>query len=183
MLDLETMGNKSNAAIVSIGAIEFNLDTGVEASIFYERIDLQSCIDRGLKIDASTLYWWLKQNEEARLELAKGGIDLYEALGEFSSWIYQCNTRCGKSKSTKLWGNGARFDIGLLEDAYVACGYHEMPWLHYNELDLRTLVYFAPQIKDEVRNNFKGVAHNPIDDCRVQIKYATRIWNKMKNNG
>jgi len=47
MLDLETMGRKSNSALVSIGAVEFNLETGETGKEFYEVIDLQSCLDVG----------------------------------------------------------------------------------------------------------------------------------------
>jgi DNA polymerase III epsilon subunit-like protein len=63
MLDLETLGNKSNSAILSIGAVEFDLETGETGREFYQRIDLQSCIDKGLIINGSTFYWWITQNE------------------------------------------------------------------------------------------------------------------------
>ena len=39
MLDLETMGRKSNSALVSIGAVEFDLITGETGREFYKVID------------------------------------------------------------------------------------------------------------------------------------------------
>ena len=173
MLDLETMGNKSNTAIISIGAVEFNIDTGETGDEFYTRVDLQSCLDIGLKINASTVYWWLTQNEKARQEVAKGGENIKIALEAFNDWFKKLGDK------VKIWGNGARFDIGILEDAYVACGYQKMPWHFRAEMDLRTLVAFAPEIKKETMNNFKGVEHDAVDDCKAQIEYASKIWNKF----
>lgn len=177
MLDLETMGNKSNAALISLGAVEFDINTGETGREFYKRIDLQSSLDVGLKINASTLYWWLTQNELARQEVAQGGENIIKVLNEFKRWLFKNNGEVGK-----LWGNGVRFDVGLLEDAYVACGYTEMPWGFRDELDLRTLVYFAPEIKLQVQNEWKNkmIEHHPIDDCKMQIVYAHKIWKKIK---
>jgi len=176
MLDLETMGNKSNSVIVSIGAVEFNIETGETGREFYQIIDMQSCLDQGLKINASTLKWWMQQIDEVRLELTKDGNHLAQVLGEFRFWLDEC------IENVKIWGNGARFDIGILEDAYVMCNYHEMPWGFRNEMDLRTLVAFAPEVKKQVLHNTDGPAHDPIFDCKVQIDYASQIWNKLKIN-
>ena len=122
MLDLETIGNKSNAALLSIGAVEFNIKTGKTGREFYKVIDLQSCLDVGLRVDASTFYWWLQQNQQARDAIC---VDkkhsLQTVLHMFSVWMNDC------IENIEIWGNGVRFDIGLLEDAYVACGIHEMP--------------------------------------------------------
>lgn len=175
MLDLETMGNKSNAALISLGAVEFNLDTGETGREFYNRIDLQSCLDVGLVVNASTVYWWLTQNRQAQEEVAKGGDELTAVLVNFHGWLWQC------IKGVKLWGNGARFDIGILEDAYVAIGYKIMPWGFRDERDLRTLAAFAPEIKARFATERKSkmVEHHPIDDCKMQIAYASEIWKKL----
>lgn len=170
MLDLETMGNKSNAALISIGAVEFDINTGELGRQFYKRIDLQSAIDAGLIINGSTVYWWLQQNEKARMEVCKGGEDIMTVLYEFSVFLKSLG-------EVEVWGNGLRFDVGLLEDAYVKAHYHEMPWNFRKERDVRTLVAFAPEIKD----NYPviGIEHNPVDDCIHQIGYCHLIWKKM----
>lgn len=66
MLDLETMSNKGNAAIVSIGAVAFEPSTGELGPEFYLTVDLVSCEKLGLHIDADTVLWWMKQSSEAR---------------------------------------------------------------------------------------------------------------------
>lgn len=178
MLDLETMGNKSNSAIVSIGAVEFDIETGELGREFYCVISLQSCLNKGLIINASTLYWWLLQNENARKEICAGNskiaTTLERALENFSSFINKIG-----GNNVQIWGNGARFDIGILEDAYVSCGYLEMPWNFRNERDVRTLVSFAPNIKEQFQ--FQGIEHHPIHDCKHQIKYCHAIWSVLRH--
>lgn len=168
MLDLETMGNKSNTALVSIGAVEFNIITGKTGREFYKVIDLQSCLDVGLKVQASTIYWWLQQSDAARKRICEKGSDIYMVLEEFRTWMQDCIAK------VRIWGNGVRFDIGLLEDAYVACNM-ATPWYFRSEMDVRTLVSFAPEVKASMP--FEGVEHDPIDDCKHQIKYCSKIWN------
>jgi hypothetical protein len=172
MLDLETMGNKSNAAIVSIGAVEFNINTGETGREFYERIHLQSAINAGLKAEGGTIMWWLQQSQEARDEICKVGDNLNNVLEKLKSFMSNLG-------QFHIWGNGLRFDVGILEDAYVACGYETMPWHPKRELDVRTLVLYAPEIK--ANWVMSGMLHNPIDDCKHQIGYCNAIWKKMHN--
>lgn len=171
MLDLETMGNTSHSSIISIGAVEFNIETGETGREFYERIDLQSCLDNKLIVNGSTIYWWLEQNEKARKEVCRGGKHIEGVLSLLRTFMITLG-------NFQIWGNGVRFDVGILEDAYVACGYQELPWNFRNERDVRTLVSFAPSIKEHYP--FQGIEHNPIDDCKYQIAYCSAIWNKLK---
>ena len=171
MLDLETMGRKSNSALVSIGAVEFNLETGETGKEFYEVIDLQSCLDVGLKVEASTIYFWLQQSQQARDAICKDKkYPLTSVLHMFYVWME------GRIKDVKIWGNGVRFDIGLMEDAYSACQLLNS-WNFRSERDVRTLVAFAPDIKTNFF--FQGIEHNPIDDCKHQISYCTATWKKL----
>jgi hypothetical protein len=168
MLDLETMGNRAGCAIVSIGAVEFNLETGKLGREFYERVYLQSCLDAGLFVQGGTIYWWLGQSEAARKQICMPSENLSNVLEKFKSFTACLGDFC-------LWGNGARFDIGILEAAYHAIGRGEvLPWKFRNERDVRTLVAFAPSIKENYP--FTGVEHNPIDDCKHQIAYSHAIW-------
>jgi len=174
MLDLETMGNGSNSVIVSIGAVEFDINTGETGREFYRKINLKSCIDKGLKFNADTVQWWLMQNERAREMAADpSGSMLEDALYAFHLFLVPLG-----EKTVKIWGNSVRFDCGILQDAYTACNY-PIPWNFRNEMDVRTLVAFAP----EVKANFPsvGILHDPIADCIFQIGYCTAIWQKLNN--
>src|SRR5690606_8285654 len=99
MLDLETLGNKPGAGIVAIGAVKFG-GGEIRASV-YERVDAESCVADGLHMDASTVLWWLRQSDAARLEITKPGLPLREALARFAGWI--------SPSEVEMWGNGAAF--------------------------------------------------------------------------
>jgi len=51
MIDLETLGTKVDAPVLSIGAVEFNLETGKLGQEFYCVLDLQSQLDRRSQIN------------------------------------------------------------------------------------------------------------------------------------
>lgn len=171
MIDLETMGNKSNAAICSIAAVQFDLTTGETGWSFKENISLDSCVRKGLKIEPSTLEWWLKQDKKAQDSLFFRVTTLEKALLEFCAFFQSMSIEC-------VWGNSARFDLGLLENAFNAVGM-DVPWKYWNERDVRTLVSFAPEVKKEMP--FDGVKHDPIMDCLHQIKYCSAIYQKIFN--
>lgn len=170
MIDLETLGNGSNSVICSIGAVEFNLKTGETGREYYQVIDIQSCLNAGLKVDGSTIQWWLTQSEAARQEIAKQGTVLKTALLGMA-----CPSRFDWD-SVQVWGNGAKFDLGILFDAYRACGL-QAPWKHWNERDVRTLVSFNPEIKKNATHN--GIAHNALSDCHHQIAYCSQIYRSL----
>lgn len=169
MVDIETMGNRPYSAIVSIGAVEFDLETGETGRDFYLNVDLNSCMNAGLKMNADTVMWWMRQSEEARKGITEGyRYGLGEALNLFSRWI---------ARGSLVWGNSARFDLGLLHDAYETEGM-VAPWDFYNERCVRTLAAFAPEIK---KNHIhEGIDHNALSDCYKQIGYCSRIWSQLK---
>ena len=168
MLDIETMGIDSFSSIMSIAAVEFNIETGNIGRTFEVNIDLQDSINSGLIINSSTIEWWVTQNKETFKLLLKDKKFLHEALILFSEF-------CSK-KEYYIWGNSARFDCGILNDAYNIKKL-KTPWQYYNERDVRTLVSFAPNIKKECI--FKGIKHKAIDDCKHQINYCSQIWRKI----
>ena len=171
MIDIETMGNMSHSAIVSIGAVRFDLETGETGETFYINVDLQSCLDAGLIINADTLMWWLNQSEAARKKIIEKGSPLSAALILLSAFV---------TKDDQVWGNSARFDLGILSDAFNTLGM-PIPWDFRKERCVRTLVSFAPEVKDAEPNI--GVAHDALYDCVFQISYCSKIYKKLKNGG
>lgn len=168
MIDIETMGNQSYSAIVNIAAVKFDLDTGVIGDTFYVDVDLQSCIDIGLTVNASTVSWWLQQNETAREKIYRAPrLSIQDALNGLSEFI---NT------DDYVWGNSPRFDCGILQNAYHRLNI-PIPWNFRNERCVRTLVSFAPEIK--ARFSFTGAAHDAIVDCINQIGYVCEIWKSL----
>lgn len=171
MVDLETFGTDNDSVICSIGAVEFDITTGKTGREFYEKIDIQSALDAGMKVKGSTLIWWLKQSEDARKELynadTKNIVHVLQMLQEFFN---NCGIEC------QVWGNSNRFDLGILHNAYKSFN-TDIPWDFRKERDVRTLVSFRPEVQKNCI--FEGTAHNALADCKHQIKYCSQIWNTL----
>lgn len=173
MIDCETMSTNHNAAIVSIGAVQFDMETGLVLKHFYVNIDLQSCIDRGLTLSASTIIWWMKQDKEAQNSLSNNPVHLDTALSWLDDWMDDC-----RAMECQIWANSPSFDCVILKNAFTVCGM-PLPWNYWNERDCRTLVALAPEIKKQIINN---LPHDALHDCIYQVGYCSAIWNSININ-
>lgn len=166
MLDLETMGNNPQAAIVAVGAVGFNSHTGQLGSKFYSTVDLESSVASGGVMDAATVTWWMKQGDVARTALLVNTLTIAEVLSRFSRWINENF----EARSVRVWGNGAAFDNVILASAYKNC-HMPPPWKYYNDRCYRTLKGMHPDVKI-VRG---GTYHNALDDAVSQAEHAMVI--------
>lgn len=166
MLDLETLSIRSNAAILSIGAVVFDIDDtsslekwlnstdrflkadayASEAS-FYCLVNIQSCIDKRLAVDGSTIEYWLMAPEAARLAIARpgGAIHIEAAISRFILWVQELAEKYGDNIC--WWSHGASFDLPILQNAYIASGRGQM--CNYRHMrDTRTLFALAKHAAD-----------------------------------
>ncbi len=174
MLDLETFGTNSRSAIVAIAAVEFDIEAGTIGTSFYRNVDLKSSVDSGLEIDPRTVMWWISQSEAAKGKLTDPKpAELVHALEAFSNFLIERFP----DGNFRIWGNSARFDLGILSDAYYALDMR-IPWNFRNEMCLRTLVALNPEIK--ANHVFTGTLHNALQDCYNQIEYCSKTWNSLK---
>ncbi|MED9440019.1 3'-5' exoribonuclease [Escherichia coli] len=179
MIDLETMGKKSNAPIVVIGAVFFDPQTGEIGPTFYIVISLVDAMDTGAVPDGSTIEWWLAQSSEARSAILVDQVKLVDALIQFREFINEYSNE----KFVQVWGNGATFDNTILRTSYerlnIPC-----PWRYYNDRDVRTIVELGKTIDFDARTviPFEGVRHHTLDDARHQAKYVSAIWQKLIPN-
>lgn len=165
MLDLETMGTGPNAAIVAIGAVEFELTKtgGQLGDSFYQCISLESAMASGGQVDAGTVLWWLKQSDAARAMFAQPAVEHNQALVNFSSWMHQR----GEVKNLRVWGDGASFDNVILASAYRrAC--MSLPWNSFNDRCYRTVKSMHPAAPALQRT---GTHHNAKDDAISQANH------------
>lgn len=179
MVDLETMGTRAGCAIASIGAVKFDPDkdpAGLGLSLpqnrFHAIVELQSCINLRLHIDASTLYWWLDRTTIARNGIigGRGGetrIHVTDALKAFTAFF-------GDAKY--LWGHGASFDQPILEAAYHAAKL-KAPCPFWNHRDTRTIFDLAGGIKPE---RDPAQHHHALYDSEVQAVAVLKAYEKLK---
>ena len=152
MLDIETMGTGSNAAIVSIGAVRFD-DNGVTDK-FDKVVNLTSCLFAGFDINQETIDWWRKQSTKAQKTLLRRSVSISRVLTEFSDWI---------GEDAVVWGNGSDFDNVILSNAYKVME-KELPWKFYKNRCYRSVKALYPDI--EIKR--VGTHHNAVDDAESQ---------------
>lgn len=168
MIDLETMANTSDAAIVAIGAVRFEplgpqlpeppaiptneMGFGVTSPYFYANVKLESSMFHGLHVNADTIMWWLKQAPAAREQLLKPNpLGLSVALQEFNIWY-------GMNPMIPVWSH-ATFDFPILANAYRMAGEMDMPCKYVAARDVRTIYDLAypgnlvPAISVENKHN------------------------------
>lgn len=182
MVDLETMGSGPDAPIVSIGAVYFDPSTGNTGAEFYQVVSLESSMSFGMKPDASTIQWWLKQSSEARSAiLVDEAMGLRETLELLADFIAE-NAANG-SHTVQLWGNGCSFDNVILRRAYALT---ETPFAvpFWNDRDVRTMVELGKSVDINPRFDipFEGDMHNALSDARHQVKYVSAIWQRLTKN-
>lgn len=159
MVDLETLSSSNRAAIVSIGAVEFDLDAGQLGTSYYVNIEP----DERCEISGRTVMWWLEQSKEAQARLAQEPrMKLREALVDFAKWF---------PKGATLWGNGATFDNVILRHAYNVCNVTP-PWHYRDDRCFRTMKAMLPQVMWPEH----GVAHDALADAIAQAKYLIDAW-------
>ena len=95
---------------------------------------------------------------------------LYDAIKELAEWLL---------KDCKVWGDGATFDISILEDAYLKYGI-EIPWKSWNVRDCCTVpdMYKTKRGVFNKTVNRKGV-HNALEDAKFQAQYITMVCNRL----
>lgn len=174
MLDLETMGNGPEAAILAIGAVEFDALQQTIGASFYAVVDLESSVAHGGIMDPSTVLWWLKQSDAARAAFNRPGDHIASALQKFSTWLENRDDPC----AVRVWGNGAAFDNVILASAYRRNG-TEQPWKFWNDRCYRTIKAQHPHIQMDR----SGTHHNAVDDAESQARHLIAILASMQKGG
>lgn len=172
-IDLETLDNRYSSAIVSIGAVQFNRDTGQIGVRHYAEISIDTAIKAGT-VSGSTLAWWMDQGDKARRVFAgKEKTPLACALADLATLIR------GKTIGPRVWGNGSSFDITILEHAFHN-GAHGLavPWQYWDVRDMRTIMDAADVDTRKLPRN--GVHHNALDDAEFQALAISVAWRRVK---
>lgn len=173
MIDLETMGTRPESAVVAIGAVKFDPETGELGNTLYVPISLKSSVAAGGKIDPDTVMWWLQQDNEARNALVRCdaiGLSAPDALTLVDEF----------AEGYQVWGNGATFDISMLENMYGKAD-RSPPWKFWAIRDVRTVVELGESKGIYAKRDlpFEGTPHHALDDAKHQAKYVSAIWQSL----
>lgn len=100
----------------------------------------------------------------------KQGIQ--QALRLFTEWL-------GGTTNVAVWGNGAKFDLSILEAAYMTVPMFGLgvgvPWNFRKEYCYRTLKNLRP----ECQVTRRGTAHNALDDAINQAAHAIQLLKEL----
>lgn len=174
MVDLETLATSGDAAIISIGAVAFDPDTGELGETFKVNVDGASSQAAGGHVDAKTVAWWFGQSAEARAHLNDPApVSIKAALEAFSAF---CWSNLGPE--FYLWGNGATFDNTVLRTAYERLGLPDLPapWRYTRDMCYRTVKNLHPEI--ELKR--EGVFHDALSDAISQARHLCAILAATK---
>jgi len=165
MLDLETMGTDCDAAIVQIGAVAFDFNTGrTMPGVYLADVSMYSCVAEGASITQDTVAWWAKQGGFTH---ASPPVLVRQALQGLQSYVWAYQPK-------RIWCQGPHFDIAILQ-WYAKRIDIELPWAFWDVCDCRTLMTLASN-KGWVRN--KKATHRADQDCLLQVEqlHSAMTW-------
>lgn len=183
MVDIETLGTSADSFIFQIAAIAFDITTGKEVDTFNRIVDISS--ETWMRVDGSTLLWWLNTNKELLTKLLNSGVGTSEdVLTDFHRWLEKMDD--SHQGELHLWGNGILFDNNMIKTHFEELGL-DNPINFRNDRDVRTLAELAA-IKlgttvSDIRKKFeRGTAHDAFDDVRHQIAYSVYCFQALTQN-
>ena len=178
MLDIETLSTNSNAVILSIGAVQFDLKSGEVGKSFHVKLHTEEQVKNGGVVSPSTAKWWSEQTQEAQDMVFSGErLKMLDALKQFNNWI---SDNFKDTDDTRMWGNGATFDNVIVRNLYSRCN---LPFVlpYWCDTDVRTLTQLEDYDKvKELTGPFIGVKHDAIDDCKHQIRMCKIAYDLVK---
>lgn len=200
IIDFETFGNVSKAAVIDLAVIAFDPDpTKVESFDTLvnrgKRIKFKLAEQKGKRLfGKSTVKWWKEQSAEARANLAptENDVDTLEGIKQFLDYCRENDVDPWKSQA---WCRGMSFDfpilVDLIRDLYRADGvdeedidtFHQEPVKFWNQRDIRTAIEAYAMVRGlsttpMVQGTLDGfVAHDSVHDCAkdiLMLKFAQR---------
>lgn len=200
IIDFETFGNRSSAAVIDLSAVCFNPDPTVVETLDELiargkrwKFDLRS--QKGQRVfGASTMKWWKEQSEEARENLKPSDIDVTVKKGilDFLKFLKSHNV---KEWDSFGWCRGQSFDFPILVDCIASVEreagvaeadidtFRAEPCKFWNQRDIRTAIealsltrgLTTTPLRKGVLDGF--IAHDSLHDCAkdiLMLKYAQR---------
>ena len=180
MIDLETLGLDPYSAIISLGAVYFDLsEPEIIQSTFEVHIELASAVGAGLRMDPATVEWWLssERDDARKYWLSSDRVELQAALHGFTQWLSYFSEKDERA----IWGNGSDFDNALLGQAYKVSNI-EQPWSYKGNRCFRTLkALAASNVLKPPDDSLPGLKHTALGDAIYQTRWLHNIVASLDN--
>ena len=191
MIDIETLATRNDAAIIQIGAVAFNPETGELGKTLLVSVD-EDFYDgtNTFHVCERTQKWWASQSPNARksLQINKVGT-VYLALDRMREFFedlgddFTINVK-KRSKASRVWANPPQFDLSILRyAASKAYGNdNDVPWKYWQETDMRTLVHLVGPISvEELGDAAAGlITHRADHDAIKQALIVRAALRRLK---
>jgi len=162
MLDLETLSTRSNAVVLSAGAVTFDPVEGIVLGSKRIQFNAQKQIEDGRSVEFGTLRWWVRNDAEV--------IEAQFAEEEALPWRSASRLRSYIGDNAFVWGYGAAFDNAIIADLFRQ--YNVPLWSHRNDRCMRTFTnLFDP---DGVLKS-QRVTHDALEDALQQVDWMMKI--------
>lgn len=142
MIDIKTLSKREDAAILSISAVFFDIESSELGESYYTNIATSTDENYG-HIDASTVKWWMGQPDKARAALFDD--DKAPALPVALGWFYQFIEHNCAVNDVNVWEINPSHDLSILKNASRRNSMR-YPWRNHNERDVRTCVEMGKQL-------------------------------------
>lgn len=180
MVDIETLGNKTDSTIFQIAAVAFDIKTGEHINEFHSIANIAE--NEKLNVTGDTLKWWLNTNKELLTDLLNKGEESSDLLlWRFQEWLSILTL----GHKVYFWGNGILFDNKMIQHQLEALGL-EYPISFRNDRDVRTILELAAlklgTTEKELRKKYydsETVAHDAYDDVANQIKLVCACYREL----
>lgn len=160
MIDIETLSTAVNAAVLSIGAVEFDPFSGEIKNEFYYELRLQEQNNR--KIDIGTVQWWFKQVYE---DATRGAIFLNEEKTPVRNALILLKEFLGDDEKS-IWACDPDFDCAILSHLYAEYQL-PTPWKYHEPKSVRTVRELAKL--HDIGLPAQSKSHNALEDCVRQV--------------
>ena len=171
MVDVETLSTRPDAVILSVAWVAFDPELCVMDPPSMYHLDRHD--QDGRHIDPNTCKWWFEQSPDAFNRMSIGQKDAAKTATPAEA---KMQLRRALEAADHIWANDPDFDCTILRD-WVGYDYKWPFWKHRS---LRTIATLYPTTKD-VRNNYTFVAHDPSEDCKMQIAMVEEAYRQRGN--
>ena len=185
MIDLETIGTSPGSVVTSIGAVffdpyeDYSIEIPDDLPMFYRNINIDSCLKAGLKIDGSSLLWWMQQGQEAVDALTTPDpLPLAQVAKEFKNYYWNQKNNLADGNMIHVWAHGLTFDPPMWAVACESIGQKE-PWMFRFCRDTRTLFDLAFDGGNPTAAGL-GTKHNALHDSITQVIWVQEAYRKLK---
>jgi hypothetical protein len=173
MVDIETMDNGPQAAVINIGIRIFTVKGGPGKG-FEVFIDPSLASQIGTVSD-DTMRWWARQ--PTREQVFSGRVDPVEAVHRMIQF-------CKEHNAEYIWANSPGFDVTILRHLCKQVSL-QFPFHYRAERDCRTLFSLGRMLDidcEDLWANSARQAHLALDDATQQAEVVCRILGTLVNS-